>query len=179
MINLNANTNPELYFDYRKGLEYLKTIKDEDFEYPDDIINFHIYSEIKTDKELSCVKSYFVTQNLEKTRLIIWSDYDISTQDNLKEFADKIDFRVYDPLKEVKGTLLEGNNQILMTHDSLYYLKSDLLRLLVLYKYGGIWIDMDIILLRDFKPLLDQEWMYQWGSEIMNLYFLRILEIKY
>ena len=24
---------------------------------------------------------------------------------------------------------------------------------------------MDIIFLRDFKPLLDQEWMYMWGSE--------------
>lgn len=165
MINLNAKTNPELFLDYRKGLEYLKTIKDEDYEYPDDIINFHIYSEIRTDKELSCVKSYFATQNLEKTKLIIWSDYDISNQENLKPFADKIDFRVYDPLKEAKGTFLENNNDILMAHDSMYYLKSDLLRLLILYKYGGIWIDMDILLLRDFKPLLDQEWMYQWGSE--------------
>ena len=26
-------------------------------------------------------------------------------------------------------------------------------------------MDMDIIFLRDFKPILDQEYMYQWGSE--------------
>ena len=39
------------------------------------------------------------------------------------------------------------------------------MRLLVLHKYGGVWVDMDVVFLRDFKPLLDQEWMYMWGSE--------------
>tara|TARA_R110002110_G_scaffold43418_7_gene134881 strand:- start:1733 stop:2308 length:576 start_codon:yes stop_codon:yes gene_type:complete len=49
--------------------------------------------------------------------------------------------------------------------DPKYYLQSDLARILLLYKYGGTWVDMDIVLLRDFKPILDQEYMYMWGSE--------------
>ena len=50
--------------------------------------------------------------------------------------------------------------------DSKHYLKSDLFRLMILHKYGGVWADMDIVFLRDFKPILDQEYMYQWGSEV-------------
>jgi len=44
-------------------------------------------------------------------------------------------------------------------------MKSGLLRFLALYKYGGIWYDMDMVLLRDLKPILDQEFTYMWGSE--------------
>jgi hypothetical protein len=165
MININIDNNAELYFDYKKGLDFLRNINEDDYEYPDEITNFHIYSEIRNDKELECVRSYFATQNLEKTKLIIWSDYQISEQDNLKEFKDKIDFRIYDPVKEAEGTILEGKITQLLAKDNKYYLQSDLLRLLALQKYGGIWIDMDIILLRDFKPLLDQEYLYQWGGD--------------
>jgi mannosyltransferase OCH1-like enzyme len=36
---------------------------------------------------------------------------------------------------------------------------------MILHKYGGVWADMDIVFLRDFKPILDQEYMYQWGGD--------------
>jgi len=166
MIDINIENNPNLYFDYREGLELLRGIKDDDYEYPEEVTNFHVYSEIRNPKELECIKSYFATQNLEKTKLILWSDYDVSNQDNLKDFKDKIDFRIYDPIKESKGTLLEGKVERLLAKDEKYYLQSDLLRLLALHKYGGIWIDMDVLLLRDFKPILDQEYLYQWGGDI-------------
>ncbi len=166
MITISKETHPELYFDYTKGLDLLSSIKDEDYEYPEEITNFHIYTEVKTDKELECIKSYFATQNLEKTKLIVWSDYDISHNPLIQPFKDKMELRVYDPIKEAKGTPLEHEYDKLKAADSKHYLQSDLLRLLVLYKYGGVWVDMDIVFLRDFKPILDQEYMYQWGSEI-------------
>ena len=105
MIDINIEKNPDLYFDYKKGVELLASIKESDYVYPKEIVNFHVYTEVRNEKELYCIKSYFATQNLEKTKLIIWSDYDISTQENLKEFASKIDFRVYDPIKESIGNL--------------------------------------------------------------------------
>ena len=165
MIDLSFEKNKELYIDYRLGIDFLKKINYDDFDYPDYTVNFHIYSEIRNEKELECVKSYFATQNLNKTKLIIWSDYDISEQENLKEYRQLIDFRVYNPIEESKNTPLEGKMEKILAKDKKYYLQSDLLRLLVLYKYGGIWIDMDIILLRDFKPILDQEYLYQWGGD--------------
>ena len=103
MININIDNNAELYFDYKKGLDFLRNINEDDYEYPDEITNFHIYSEIRNDKELECVRSYFATQNLEKTKLIIWSDYQISEQDNLKEFKDKkSEFQIKTEQKEMK-----------------------------------------------------------------------------
>ena len=86
MINLSYEKNPELYFDYAKGLKLLSKIKDEDYEYPSEIVPFHIYTEIKNDKELECVKSFFATQNLEQTKLILWSDYDISDNEMLQPY---------------------------------------------------------------------------------------------
>jgi hypothetical protein len=166
MINLSLDTHPDLYVDYRKGLDLLKGIKDKDYSYPAKVTNFHVYTEFRNPKELMVLKSYLATQNLDKTKLIIWSDYDISDHPEVQAYKNLecLDFRIYDPYEEAKGTPVEGVGQ-LAANDTKYYLKSDFLRILAGYKYGGVWIDMDIVFLRDFKPILDQEYMYQWGGE--------------
>ena len=164
MININFKQNSEYYKDYEACNELLKNLNLEDYDYPDEKVIFHVYSEIKTSKELMAVKSYLATQDLNKTSMIVWSDYDISDNPHIQPYKDLVDFRVYNASEEAVGTPLEGNIKLKMK-DPKYYLQSDLARILLLYKYGGIWIDMDIILLRDFKPILDQEYMYMWGSE--------------
>jgi len=166
MIDISIAENRELYTDYEKCLEFLREINQSDYEYPSEKVNFHVYSEIRNEKEQLCIDSYFATQNLDHTNLILWSDWDVRDNERLAPYKDHIDFRVYDPLEEAKGTVLEEHTEQLTATDSLYYLKSDLLRLLCCHKYGGIWIDMDIVLLRDFKPLLDQEYLYMWGSDL-------------
>lgn len=165
VIDISLQNHAELYFDYRKGLKFLSNIKDEDYDYPDEKINFHIYTEVNNDKELECVKSFLATQNLEKTKLILWSDYDISDNELLKPYMDYIELKVYDARAEAIGTPLEYEHAKLDASDSKHYLRSDLFRILILHKYGGVWADMDIVFLRDFKSILDQEYMYQWGSE--------------
>jgi hypothetical protein len=42
---------------------------------------------------------------------------------------------------------------------------SDLLRLLILYRYGGVYVDADVLVLRSFAHLAEQEFLYQWGIE--------------
>lgn len=166
MINISYKTNPNLYLSYVDCLNFLSSIKDEDSTYPEEKTNFHIYSEFKTDKEIVSLMSFFATQNLDKTNVIVWSDYDISNEPRIQRFKNLADFRIWDVKSEAVGTPIENQKLMLKASDAKHYLQSDLLRLLVLYKYGGIWIDMDIILLRDFKPILDQEYMYMWGSEV-------------
>lgn len=166
MIDISLKTHRELYVDYTKCLKFLNELDFSNYSYPDDITNFHIYSEFKTDKEVLALKSYFATQNLEKTKLVVWSDYDISDNPRIQIFKNKLDLRIWNPQEEAKGTILENRHDILSASDSKHYLQSDLLRILALKKYGGTWFDMDVLLLRDFKPLLDQEYMYMWGSEI-------------
>lgn len=164
MINISYNKQSDFYNDYRLGLQYLNYLNYNDYKYPEQKTLFHIYTEIKTDKELECIKSFLATQNLEKTHLIIWSDYDINNNPLIQPYKQYLDLRVYNAKEEAKNTPLENSDK-LEASDSKHYLQSDLLRLLILYKYGGIWVDMDIVFLRDFKPILDQEFMYQWGSE--------------
>lgn len=42
---------------------------------------------------------------------------------------------------------------------------SDAVRFLVLYKYGGIYIDADCLILRDLRPLRNVEFVYEWSFE--------------
>ena len=165
MININLEKNPNLYKDYKEGLKFLSNLKDEDYEYPKEKVKFHVYTEVKIDKELEAIKSYIATQNLDKTELIVWSDYDISNQENIQPYKDIVDFRVYSAEEEAKGTPLEGKTEYLKPADSsLHWMNSGIMRFLVVYKYGGIYYDMDMILLNDFKPILNQNFAYQWGG---------------
>jgi len=165
MINISLENNSNLYEDFEEGLSFLKTIKEENYKYPDKITYFHLYSEIKNDKELMAVKSFFATQNLDKTKLILWSDYNIQNNHRIQPFKDLIDLRIYNPLELAKNTPLEENREQLLATDSKHYMSSGMLRFLALYKMGGVWFDMDMILLRNFLPILDQEFAYQWGGE--------------
>tara|TARA_R110000824_G_scaffold102641_9_gene244207 strand:- start:53 stop:988 length:936 start_codon:yes stop_codon:yes gene_type:complete len=165
MISVDIKNNPELYFDYREGLKLLHSIKDEDYSYSEEITYFHVYTEVNTPKELMAIKSYLATQNLEKTKLIVWSDRDISAQENIQPFKDLVIFKVYSPRDLAVGTPLEGVETHLTTGgDRNHWMSSGIMRFLVLYKFGGIYFDMDMILLRDFKPILGQDFAYQWGG---------------
>jgi hypothetical protein len=164
MINIDINTHPNLYVDYRAGLDFLQGLKFTQSADCKNITLFHIYTEVRTDKELECIKSFLATQNLEKCKLIVWSDYDINDHPPIQPYKKYVDFRVWNPREEAIGTPLE-NSGWLLADDSKHYMKSGVLRFLATHNYGGIWADMDMIFLNDFYPLLDQEWAYMWGSE--------------
>tara|TARA_R100000008_G_scaffold29261_1_gene16116 strand:+ start:7963 stop:8898 length:936 start_codon:yes stop_codon:yes gene_type:complete len=167
MLNLNIENNPSFYRDYREGLQYLRDLDESEYEYPEHQTIFHVYSEFKNPEELMALKSYLATQNLEKTKLIVWSDYDISSQENIQPYKDLVYFRVYRAEELAKDTPLE-NSKIsaydFPDGDLNHWMRSGIMRFLVLYKFGGIYYDMDTILLRDFKPILNQDFAYQWGG---------------
>jgi len=165
MINLDIKNEPEFYVNYKRGLDFLKNLDEDDFSYPEETTIFHVYTEARTEKELLSIKSYLATQNLEKTKLIVWSDYDISEQENIQPYKDLVDLRIYDPKELSVGTPLEDVESHLSTGgDHNHWMSSGIMRFLVLYKFGGIYFDMDMVLLRDFKPILGQDFAYQWGS---------------
>ena len=166
MIKINIENNIELFQNYQNSLDFLNLINYDDYSYPEYVTNFHVYSEIKNEKELLCIESYLATQNLKKTKLILWSDYSIENNELIQPYKHLIDMRVYDVREESIGTVLENNKKWFSANDSKHYMKSGVLRFLVTHKYGGVWTDMDMVLLRDFKPILDQEWAYMWGSEM-------------
>lgn len=164
MVDISYVTHPNLYHDYEACLDYLRDLND-DGQRPIEPTIFHVYSDMRSPKEALCIKSFLATQDPSHSKLILWSDVDLSGNKLIAPFKDLIELRMYDPMEESKGTIMEDRFDVLKAKDEKHYLQSDLMRILVCHKYGGVFIDMDIVLLRDFGPLMGQEYMYMWGSE--------------
>ncbi|CAG8511248.1 27182_t:CDS:1 [Dentiscutata erythropus] len=117
------------------------------------------------DKQIATLKSFFATQDETFSSLILWTNGNISTVPSLKllleRYPNRFVIKHYNVMIESKETPME-NSPNLKLNDKLAYLDGDLIRLLVLYKYGGIWFDMDSLFVRDFSPLIEHEWLGQW-----------------
>jgi hypothetical protein len=113
-------------------------------------------------KQALPVKSFLATQDLDRCSLTVWSDIDLSSNPWLKPFADRITCRQYRPEVEVRGTALEHRPDIFRQQDRRVWRDGDLFRILVLHNYGGVYVDMDVVLLRNLGALLDREFIYQW-----------------
>jgi mannosyltransferase OCH1-like enzyme len=63
-------------------------------------------------------------------------------------------------------------HRFLNLEDKKEWVDSDLVRLPVIWTYGGAWIDMDVLITRDLSPLLKHEFVMQWncyGNPITQL----------
>ncbi|KAG1148584.1 hypothetical protein G6F37_002521 [Rhizopus arrhizus] len=111
---------------------------------------FHTHWASKTfsEQQLNTIRSFLYTQP-PSSKLIVW---------------------VFDdgPLKQSKyWQTISSDNRVQLrkidNNDDLTRIKSnkDLLQLTILYRYGGVWFDLDVLFIRDLSPLLDREWMSQ------------------
>jgi len=80
-----------------------------------------------------------------------------------------LEIREWSTQAELIGTPLEGglSNVTLRELNEFHYTRiTDLLRLVVLWKYGGFWLDLDVLVLRSFVPLsTGRDFTYQWGCQ--------------
>lgn len=137
---------------------------------------FHCFWRVPRDfgrKQATVLKSIISSHinHLNNIEINLWSNVDLTKNAYLNEVLEFINFRIWNLHQEISGTILEDchflqNNN--MINDSLCYLEGDLFRLLVLNKYGGFYIDMDVLVLRDMSPLNDFEFLYQWGTSGYN-----------
>lgn len=167
-ITLDYTKNSKLYNDFTSCLfalnKYWSRYEPESGDQSTFPLVFHTYTEFKEPKQLMCAASFLASQP-KHYRMIVWSDYDISSHEIFTQSCGRIVNNVWDPDNESKGTLLEGKSSILNARDQRYWLQSDLCRILALHKYGGVWIDMDVILINPFTPLAKLEYLYAWGSD--------------
>jgi Glycosyltransferase sugar-binding region containing DXD motif len=170
LIAISPSTHYELYHDWRKALEFCRTLPDVG---PPEPVAFHMFWRERSGgfwptvrpfgrKQALPVKAFLATQDLSACTLTLWSDQDLSSNDWLKPFLPRLTLRRYDAAAEVHGTPLEAHPKVYTQRDSRAYRDGDLFRILVLYKYGGIYADMDTVLLRSLGIFLDQEFLYQW-----------------
>lgn len=163
--SLDYSHDRQIYEDFIKGLSFLNNFwKTYSQPSASKEIIFHTYTEFRDFKQEYVALSFLATQP-SNHKLIVWSDYDISDHKIFKFGSNRVTNIVWNPLKESQKTPLQNFPELVSLRDDRYWINSDLLRLLVLFKYGGVWVDMDTIFLNTFEPLTSLEFMYVWGSD--------------
>ena len=122
-------------------------------------------------KQLATIRSFFATQHPQYTKVYLWSNGDLSDNEYIKFIQQHVDpdrFQLwhFDAEKLAGGTPIEGHPTLFNANDEMAYLDGDLARLLLLYHFGGMWFDMDSLLIRDMTPLVEREWVLQWDCFI-------------
>ncbi|MEW9668169.1 glycosyltransferase [Ammoniphilus sp. 3BR4] len=133
---------------------------------------FHVYwyGPISA-KQTFTIKSFLATQDLKRSELWLWLDNEsgyagYKKNPQLLPYLPYLHVRRFDPEAEARNTPLERRPE-LYRNVSLSA-RSDFFRFVALYKYGGIYIDMDIMFLRDMSRLIrnfHSEFCYQWSSQ--------------
>lgn len=116
-------------------------------------------------KQALPIKSAIV--NNSNCKIYLWSNVDLSKNLYLQPLLPFINLKIWNPMKELEESFLKDNLDFFKKHkidDEMCWLGGDLFRLLCLYKYGGIYTDMDIVTLRDLSPLYPYNFLYQWGA---------------
>ena len=124
-----------------------------DYKYkPDPIENF---SNIDMD-----IKKIYPPTNTPKNIWVYWENINRSTYptyiklclDLMKKYLGKYNLVILDnnSIKKYLPDLRDDFENLKVAQKVDYY------RIALLYKYGGIWIDADIIIMKDLKPIFDK-----------------------
>lgn len=117
-------------------------------------------------KQLEVLKSIIV--NHKEVEINLWSNVDLSDNPYFMQVSKYVNLKKWDLIEESKGTILENSKILNSVDDNMCYLEGDVFRLLILHKYGGFYIDMDVLVLKDMSPLNNFEFLYQWGTSGFN-----------
>ena len=132
------------------------------------------------DSEWLCIDSFRATQR-PCSRLIVWFGKAAALELHVAQHAQALDpsrqprveFRLLD-VGAVKE-LAVGSAVSMYSEAQLHEIMEqprlgmsqwiNLVKLLLLLRHGGVWIDLDVLFLRDFAPLLDFSFMESWSAE--------------
>lgn len=149
-----------------KNVDYTETIelcKNMNESYDKSII-FHCYWNGQlNEKHLYSIKSCYYFN--KKHKIVLWLEKNKENKFN-KEIEKYAEIKIFDLEREKKNTFLEGKRFRFNKALSFY---SDVVRYILLYKYGGCWFDLDVLFLRSFDPLFfnyeKDICVYQWESQ--------------
>lgn len=144
---------------------------------------YHMYwTKHMDDRTNMVIRSYLHTQDLKCTRLIIWTlnTESLACQSSKEgsscspydgwaasKHPNNVEFRLLDieseaaKLQAFLGAPVDPEVFRKRSGNGMGF--SDLVRFTVLANYGGIYIDSDVLLLRDLAMLWDLEFAYRWS----------------
>ncbi|KAF0499402.1 wd repeat and sof domain-containing protein 1 [Gigaspora margarita] len=188
---INKYCEPELYdtdyFDTYNIQDCLDYLDERENEYlvksPDSRIKcspdsvpmlFHVYWRGRINEKIALmIKSFLYTQPLDCALLNVWLD-----QNQENDFSQNSYIQPLLKFSPNNFRLRRWNLTEQLNYDSIYegweekinrqiptvgY--SDLVRFVLLYRYGGMYVDADVLFLRDMRPIyhLNQEFAYRWS----------------
>ena len=114
--------------------------------------------------------SILATQDPLTSRIILWSNADLPEKSanqavigpRLAANPTRLELRIVDVAALARGTPMERSPMLDKVNDPRAWVDGDLVRVLVLYAFGGLWVDVDHVVLRDMRPLFEHEWVTQW-----------------
>lgn len=139
-------------------------------------VRYHMYwNGPLTRVALLSLKAFLVTQPAASTRLTLWTSGapdDLVFSEECLRILDmpRIDVHTFD--LEAEWAAIRDDfdglptNLTLPTPGGSPVGFSDVVRLILLYRYGGVYVDVDTLLVRDLSPLLHlAPFMYGWGCD--------------
>jgi len=177
-MKLLPDIRKEDYNDVQKILNYLFMVREWGDEDVEPIRYFHCFWKGDlSDLHLMSLKSLHETH--PKAKVILWTLDPFETQGThswikiKKLLKDKIEVIQVtgDHFKQAGASILYSQflnltlnkpNYARYNHDVAY--ASDIIRFIVLYIYGGVWFDMDILFLRNFNSIKINRYVSQWGD---------------
>ena len=130
-------------------------------------VTFHCYwNGDLNDKQLySILSCYYFNVLNKKHKIILWLENNIPNNYN-KEIEKYAEIKYFSINDELKNLFFCNKINIYNSRPSYY---SDVVRYILLYKYGGCWFDLDCLFLRSFDPLFhnfeDHICVYQWENQ--------------
>lgn len=146
--------------DYNKNITVAKELNG---VYTKPVI-FHCYwNGILNEKHLYSILSFhYFNINNNNNKIILWLENNTSNNYNI-EIEKYAEIKYFSMDTEIKNTFLENYSYDFTT----VYFKSDYIRCILLYNYGGCWFDLDCLCLRNFDPIFktyeDNICLYQWA----------------
>lgn len=118
-------------------------------------------------KQCFSIKSALVTQ--KNCEIWLWIDKK-TWQENvnnkhLTQLKERIRVKRYDVHHEIKGTPFETMDKLHFTQYKDLPLRGDVFRTIILYKYRGIYFDLDVMFLRELSDLCDNDFLYCWEHQ--------------
>ena len=118
--------------------------------------------------QLDALTAWLVTQDPVRSTLIIWIPVPGAPPAALEPlarlFPGRIRYRLLDVLSEAEGSPL-GRSYLLGLHDERAWADSDIARLVILWRYGGVYFDTDMLLVRAITPLLGLEFATEFSCD--------------
>ncbi|KAK9898894.1 hypothetical protein P389DRAFT_193909 [Cystobasidium minutum MCA 4210] len=123
------------------------------------------------ERQILLLKSIFTTQDMSHASVVLWANDAPKLASNplLYEITSRIPTDLFSVqqanFEELARSTPMAGHPLLQSggsRDSRAWVDGDLARVLLLYNYGGIWIDMDTLILRSMRPLTEQEFVTQW-----------------